>query len=1036
MKITAFKIFIVALILTMLGVFIIPKLSVRLNPTNQLPTITVHYNWANASPYILEREVTSVLESGLSIIKGLKNIKSRSSKGSGYITLEFDKYTNLDMARFEVATIIRQLYKQLPEQASYPVISVNKPDEEESRSFLSYSISAPASAFAIQETVKNNIEPVIGSFYDVDKTQVYGAQPKEYLFSYDYHTIATLQITKQDLVTALQNTFNKVSLGAVLYNDSFSTLSLKTKLPVNNWHIPVNNRQGKIIYLDEITTVNEQEQETQSYYRINGKNAITLAVYATKNANTLTLAKKIDRKIQEIKKTLPKDYTILKVYDSTEYLNSELNKIYLRTFYTVIILLLFIVLISKSVKYLVVTVLSLITNLGIAFLLYYIFGIQIQLYSLAGITISLGLIIDNSIVMIDHIRHQHNKKVVIPILASTLTSVGALSIIYFLDEKYKVNLIDFALVIIINLSVSVAVALFFIPALLEKINLPLKKEKPWVLSLKNKFYAFYKKLISVELRFKKLIITSVILIFGIPFFMLPQKLENNNTWYEKIYNNTIGTTWYTENLRPYVDKYLGGTFRLFSHFVFESSFYNTNEETKLYVTASMEKGATIHQMNDVFLVLENYLLSFPEIKQFTTQIYSSQYAQIEIVFNDASAQSTFPFLLKSRLIRKVLDFGGINWNIYGVGTGFSSGGGIAEPINFSVKAKGYNYDALNAWADTLKQALLQHPRIQKVLVRENSRWQRTPSYQYRFSLDKERLALAGVSPKKIVDEIKSHTLSKFQDLSLHIKGKYYPVRLESKQAKQFDVWHIKNVPLDSLNKPILLKDIATITKEQEEENIYKENQEYIRLVEFQYTGAAKFGSKYLDKKLDELKQKLPLGYSFERSERFWYFYQDKNTNYGYLLFLILCIIYFICAVLFESLKQPFIILSIIPVSFIGVFLTFYLFDFNFDQGGLASFVLLSGITVNASIFIVNGFNGLKKEFPNKDSISLYVEAFKQKIVPITITIISTVLGFVPFIKDGQNEVFWFALGVGTIGGLLFSLLGILFYLPVFSLKKT
>jgi multidrug efflux pump subunit AcrB len=96
---------------------------------------------------------------------------------------------------------------------------------------------------------------------------------------------------------------------------------------------------------------------------------------------------------------------------------------------------------------------------------------------------------------------------------------------------------------------------------------------------------------------------------------------------------------------------------------------------------------------------------------------------------------------------------------------------------------------------------------------------------------------------------------------------------------------------------------------------------------------------------------------------------------------------------------------------------------------------LSGITVNASIFIINSFNKLKKEFPKGNYINLYIEAFKQKIFPITLTIISTILGFIPFVKDGQNEVFWFALGAGTIGGLLFSLLGIIIYLPLFTLKQ-
>jgi len=518
--------------------------------------------------------------------------------------------------------------------------------------------------------------------------------------------------------------------------------------------------------------------------------------------------------------------------------------------------------------------------------------------------------------------------------------------------------------------------------------------------------------------------------------MLPQKLEQNDTWYEQVYNTTLGNEWYRENARPYLDKYLGGTFRLFNYYVFESAYYNRNEETKLYVSASMEKGATVHQMNMVFLGMENYLQQFVQIKKYTTSVYSGDYAQLEITFDKEVSESSFPFVLKSRLIAKALDFGGMGWNIYGVGNGFNNGGRANEPVNFSVKAKGYNYDALNSWADSLKVSLKKHPRIQKVLVRENSYRYRKPSFEYHFTMDKERLALANVSSFKIVTELQQLALSKYQDVSLNIQGKYMPVRFEANQSKKFDIWHLKNTPLDSLDTPVVLKDIATVTKEREAENIYKENQEYIRLVEFQYTGAAKFGSKFLDKQLEILATKLPLGYSFERSEKQWFFGQDKNSNYAFLLLLILGIIYLICAILFESLKQPFIILSVIPISFVGVFLTFYLFDFNFDQGGLASFVLLSGITVNASIFVINSFNKLQKELPNGDKLDLYLIAFKQKIFPILLTVFSTIIGFIPFVMDGQNEVFWFALGVGTMGGLIFSLLGILFYLPIFTLNKS
>ncbi len=1036
MQVSAFKRYIVFIILTVLGAFVLPKLSVKLNPSNGLPSITVSYLWPNASSYTLERDITSILEGGFGTLKGLEKLDSKSSKGSGYITLSFDKYTNIDVARFETATIIRQLYKQLPDRVSYPVISVNRPDNTINQPFLSYSINAPETPFKIQERVKTILEPIIGAIPAIDKTVLHGANPKEYVVTYNTNALLGLKLNKNDLIQAIQEVFKEQSLGEVTYLNDYITLSIQAKGAENfNWHIPIKKIGQRLVYLDELTTIREQEQEAQTYQRINGKNAISVSIYAEKQANTITLANTVAEQMALIKQQFPSNYEFVKSFDDTIFLKEELSKIYKRSLYTLAILLVFILLVSRSFKYLLVTLLSLIANLGLAFLLYYMFGVEIQLYSLAGITISLGLIIDNSIVMIDHIRHLRNKNIFIPILASTLTTVGALAIIYFLDDKYKVNLIDFALVIIINLSVSLLVALYLIPALLEHITIPERKEQRWSISAKNYFYHLYGKLISLELRFKKLTISVIILIFGIPVFMLPQKTEHNTTWYEKAYNNTLGNEWYRENIRPHIDRYLGGSFRLFSYYVFEGASSRRNEQTKLYVSAQMEKGATVHQMNDVYLGIENYLLQYNEIDQFKTNVYSGDNARMEITFKDGYQQSAFPFLLKARLVRKVLDQAGIDWNIYGVGNGFSNGSSSGEPVNFSVKAKGYNYDNLNAWADTLKTALLKHPRIQKVFVRENSYWRREASYEYRFLLDKQRLALLKSNPSNVINELKNLTLSKTQDLSLNIFGKYTPVRFESENSKTYDIWRIKNAPLDSINKPVVLKGVAEIYKAPEEENIYKENQEYIRLVQFQYTGSSKFGSRFLKEKLEELKTKLPLGYTFENSQNQFFFGNDENNNYSTLLLLILAVIYLICSVLFESFKQPFIILSVIPISFIGVFLTFYLFDFNFDQGGLACFVLLSGITVNASIFIINGFNKLQKQNPEQNKIELYLEAFKQKIFPIMLTIISTILGFIPFVKDGQNEVFWFALGVGTIGGLIFSLVGILLYLPVFTLKK-
>ena len=172
----------------------------------------------------------------------------------------------------------------------------------------------------------------------------------------------------------------------------------------------------------------------------------------------------------------------------------------------------------------------------------------------------------------------------------------------------------------------------------------------------------------------------------------------------------------------------------------------------------------------------------------------------------------------------------------------------------------------------------------------------------------------------------------------------------------------------------------------------------------------------MKKDLENFAKVLPTGYSA----------QSDGDRYNWNVFT--------TAVLFNSLKQPFAILCVIPTAFIGIFLTFYLFDLNFDQGGFAAMVLLCGITVNACIYILNEYNSIRKNKRTPDTWA-YMKAFNRKINPIFLTISSTVLGFVPFLIGTDKEAFWFPLAAGTIGGLLMSVAGIFLLLPVFTLKK-
>ena len=259
------------------------------------------------------------------------------------------------------------------------------------------------------------------------------------------------------------------------------------------------------------------------------------------------------------------------------------------------------------------------------------------------------------------------------------------------------------------------------------------------------------------------------------------------------------------------------------------------------------------------------------------------------------------------------------------------------------------------------------------------------------------------------------------------------LKLSSRQSDEYDVWSLANLPFKINGNSYKLADFAKVEKGLSPQRVAKENQQYRLCLQYEYIGSGSQGRRLLKKDLEEFNAVLPMGYVAEDAQEEWSWGEKDNRQYA-LLLIVIAIIFFTASILFNSLKQPLAIIFVIPISYIGVFLTFWLFKINFDQGGFASFVLLCGITVNASIYILNEYNTLRRRSPQLQPVRAFVKAWNAKIVPIFLTVMSTVLGFVPFMVGTGKEAFWFPLAAGTIGGLLMSVIGIFIYLPVFTLK--
>ncbi|MDR1562921.1 MAG: efflux RND transporter permease subunit [Dysgonamonadaceae bacterium] len=1076
MKLSSFSAILAFVCLSIAGIALIPQLTVKLKPSRELPHISVSYQMRGSSPRVIEMEVTSKLEAMLVRIKGVRNIQSSSSRSGGWIGIDFDKNTDIDAARFEVSTVVRQTKPFLPDNVSYPTISQARSDNEASRPFLTYTVNAPAIPIVIHQYVENNIKPKLAQIRGVSMVGVYGSNPMEWRLEYDHRQLEALGLTAGDIRSAIGEYLDKRLLGTAWTEDSGTKEWLRIALTPDAEYkdiadfmkLKVAKRDGQLIPLEKLVTITHRESEPGSYSRINGLNSIILDISAEETANQLELGATVKAKLKELKTAFPAGYETHLQYDATEYIDTELNKVYFRSGLTLVILLLFVLLIYRSFKYLLMITLSLAINISIAVIFYYFGKMEIQLFSLAGITISLTLVIDNTIVMSDQIMRRRNRNAFPAILAATLTTIASMVIIFFLDERVRLNLIDFAKVIMVNLAVSLFTALFLVPALIEKLGIEkrkrkitwnaynaddtytrgflyeikmklkkIRKKQRFPLNLRsNLFNRFYENFCRFVWRWKIPVCIFIVLLFGLPVYLLPDKIDKENFWAET-YNKTLGSTVYKEKIKPVTDVCFGGTLRLFAQKVSESNYYSYDngrgEETTIFVAGTLPNGSTLEQMNTLVQKMESFVSEHKnEIRTFTTNVHPRR-ASINIFFTKESVKTGFPYMLKSELIRKATELGGGSWSVQGFGDGFSNS--ITEMAgSYRINLYGYNYDELWQHAENFKSRLMQHRRIKDVIISSQFSYYKDDYEEFIFRVNQEDLAKKNISAANLAQATDA-LFQRSTDVGA-VEGKYGEerIKLYSGRASEYDIWSLKHFPgktgSGDDSKQFKLDNLASIERTQAPKNIVKENQQYRLCLQYEYIGSSEQGRKVLEKDIEEEKKILPMGYSIKAGSNYWGGWGSDSGHKYWLLFLIFVIIYFMCSILFNSLRQPFAVIFVIPVSFIGIFLTFYWFKLRFDEGGFASFILLCGLSVNANIYVLNEYNNIRKKHPQLAPIRVYIKAWNAKISPIFLTVVSTVLGFIPFMI-GYKESFWYPLAAGTIGGLVMSLMGLFCFLPLF-----
>ena len=980
----AFSILLTMCVLMIVGAALITRLDVSDQPRpRQGRTLTVTFGWNGASAKVLEQEVTSRVEGVVGMVNGVASVSSESNFGHGRVEIRLKPEASVSSVKFEVASLLRQLRDKLPPGVSYPQLAggevVTRSSGDYDQPILTYHINADMPDREIRKLVERQVKPYLMRVDGVRTVDVSGGSDLEMEVAYDADLLSNYGITAGDLADAIRSYLGRENVvGDAYRHDSEGNLSRITLFlkvdgdKIDFESIPVVTVGEKIIYLNNLATCSFKEKVPHFFYRVNGMNTVYLTVYAEENVNINKVADQVKTIIDDSGEVNGRPLYFTCDTDRAKERFSEFQVLIRRSAISLVILLLFVFLCKRDWKYLFIVAVSLLANLLLAVICYDLFDMRLEPFSMAGVTISLGLIIDSTIVMVDHYSYHRNHRAFTGIMAAMLTTIGSLIIVFWLPDSMKDSLYDFAWMIIVNLAVALLVSALFVPALVTRMNYSCRKAgRPRnlrIILLWNRFYRGYMRVAQHRILRWPIMLA---------FFGL-----------------------------------FGWTLCLFLDTVNKSHYEREKREVKLYISGKMPVGGTAAQLNEKVLDVEAFLSTFKEIKHFESYV-SDGGAQMMVEFTDEAQNSSFPYKLENKTIGKLVSIGGADWATHGV-----SERGFSNSLNLQYRSQqiviaGYDYDQLYRYAEIMQKKMKENPRVVDLVIRNVGEGEQEQELYMEY--DREKLTAYGMN----VNEMYGRMASILSEYYVGRKGNT-DIVLRPHQYNSFDQWQMENSFLKLQDREVRLSDFMNISQREAKKSIKRENQEYVITLAFNVLGSYNYTYNIVRRYMEEFDAMMPVGFRCLQNE--YRFDEEENQQY-LLLGLVAIIIFFICSIVFESLYKALVIILLIPISMVGAFLVYHFGGVEFGLGGFAALVLLSGLTVNAGIYLMNEYNNNGKN---------YLRAYNHKIIPILLTILSTVLGLVPFVFDQDENHFWYSFAMGSIGGLLFSLVALVFAMPVFT----
>lgn len=995
-------VFMMSLLVVGFGLFSLSNLKVTLMPEFNIPVLAVSVNYSNVAPDDMSRLVVEPIEGAIMGVEGIQQLDSNVRRGGAFLILRLRPGTNVQATELKLREAMDRIRVQLPSEANEPVIFQFDPDRAPIMQ-----ISVESSVLGLDELRQLGvefIEPRFERIPGVASAETQGGLQRNFFVSLDPDAMARHRVVPSQVVTALnQNNVNQPIGSLVADRTSYSIRAESIYRSMEEIEQTVVRRSddGTPIRVSDVARVENTYADVNSIEEVNGMNSVTVEIQKQSDANTLDVAQAVIAEMFDFSENLPSSVTMQVLSNEGEFIERSISNLAQSALIALVVVILILLLFMGGWRIAFVVAMSIPVSLTATFAAMYFFNISLNIVSITGLALAIGLLVDNSIVVTESIANMLEQgksrfqaaldgtnEVAGALLGSTLTTLAVFVPVLGVTGITGTFTRDLALTISIAITSSFLASIILIPVLA---SLMLRREDF------NRKSMTFRLISNIENNYGRIL-----------FWILKRK--------------------YVVTL--FVVGIIAGSFFLFR--AIPGEFFPESDTGEFDIRVELPAGTQLATTASVLRGYSEQLREIPEVRTVITSIgrqrwtTQSNLGELKVLLIDQMQRdkSTTDITMDVQAMLEDPDVE-LEISAAGGGPGGIRGGGWGGPGGIQLSLVGPDMDVLREYSYRIEDRLLREENVVSV---SNPRTRPVPELEYH--LDRELISRIDASSGEIANAFGTQARGTRAGF-FREDGREIPIQVRNERNRfqnREDLFSLELLQIDDARVPITA--LGSFQVEESMQRISRRDREVTLDLSVMVRGP-----------LDEYRPRiheiitneivLPDGYRYDFTGRLG-FQDDSGRQMGIAFMLALLLTYMVMASLFENFRDPFIIMFTVPLAFFGSLIFLFVTGTSLSVPAYIGIVILVGIVVNNGIVLVDYIHQYtgRSYATDKAYLITFLQACKRRMRPILLTAMTTIFSMIPLaLEIGAGAETWSPLAKSVIGGLTFATILTLFVVP-------